>query len=615
MYRRNTILAFGGALLATLVTAAVPLVERQVIDNVVVTHRHSITPYLIMLLVSGVVIFGAAFLRRSFGGRLSLDVQYDLRDEVFGTIERLDGARQDALSTGQVVSRAISDVTVIQGLLSYLPMVSGNLVLFIVSLVAMAWLSPLLTLIAVAMGPALFLLGSRARHTVFPATWAAQQQAGEVAGAVEESVAGVRVVKGFGQESRELDRVAAHARVLFALRMRAVRITSRFAAAMQAVPALGQVAVLALGGWLALTDRITLGTFLAFSTYLGALIGPTRTLAGLLTVGQQARASTVRIFEIIDSRPTITDAPDAITLGEARGLVELDGVTFGYQPDRPVLRDVNLRIEPGETIALVGTSGSGKSTISQLLPRFYDPQAGAVRLDGHDVRTLTLRSLRAQLGMVFEDSFLYSDSVRANIGYGRPDATEEQIVAAARAAQADGFIRALPDGYDTVVGEQGLTLSGGQRQRVALARALLTDPTVLILDDATSAVDAGIEARIHATLAEVMRGRTTLLIAHRRSTLHLADRIAVLDAGRIVDLGTEDELAARSPLFRALLAGPGDTLAEQAPPDPAGTTAGIAPGAAAGIEPAVALPPSQQGPSGPAAAVGNRPAEPGSAGG
>ncbi|MCK9897038.1 ABC transporter ATP-binding protein [Frankia sp. AgB32] len=590
VYRRNTVLAFGGALLATLVTAAVPLVERQVIDNVVVTHRHSLTPYLIMLLASGVVIFGAAFLRRFYGGKLSLDVQYDLRDAVFGTIERLDGARQDALSTGQVVSRAISDVTVIQGLLSYLPMVSGNLVLFIVSLVAMAWLSPVLTLIALAMGPALFLLGARARHTVFPATWAAQQQAGEVAGAVEEAVAGVRVVKGFGQEPRELDRVSAHARVLFALRMRAVRITSRFGAAMQAVPALGQVAVLALGGWLALTDRITLGTFLAFSTYLGALIGPTRTLAGLLTVGQQARASTVRIFEIIDSRSTITDPPDAVTLDSARGLVELDGVTFGYQPDRPVLRDVSLRIEPGETVALVGTSGSGKSTISQLLPRFYDPQAGAVRLDGHDVRTLTLRSLRAQLGMVFEDSFLYSDTVRANIGYGRPDATEDQVVAAARAAQADGFIRDLPDGYDTVVGEQGLTLSGGQRQRVALARALLSDPTVLILDDATSAVDAGIEARIHATLAEVMRGRTTLLIAHRRSTLHLADRIAVLDAGRIVDLGTEDELAVRSPLFRALLAGPGDTLADQTPPDPAGTASRTDAAGTAAAVPQAAVP-------------------------
>ncbi|WP_251745702.1 ABC transporter ATP-binding protein [Frankia sp. AiPs1] len=564
VYRRNVILAFGAALFGTLVTAAVPLVERQVIDNVVVTHRHSLTPYLVVLLAAGVAIFAAAFVRRYVGGRLSLDVQYDLRDEVFSTIERLDGARQDQVQTGQVVSRAISDVGAIQGLLSYLPMVAGNLVLFVASLVAMAWLSPLLTLIALAMGPALFLLGLRARTTVFPATWAAQQQAGEVAGAVEEAVAGVRVVKGFGQEDRELGRLAGHARTLFALRMRAVQITSRFGAAMQAVPALGQVAVLALGGWLALTDRITLGTFLAFSTYLGALIGPTRTLAGLLTVGQQAKASTVRIFEIIDSRPVITDAPDATVLGTARGLIELAGVTFGYLPSRPVLRDVDLRIAPGETVALVGTSGSGKSTISQLLPRFYDPQGGTVRLDGHDVRTLTLASLRDQIGMVFEDSFLFSDTVRANISYGRPDATDDQIVEAARASQADGFIRNLPNGYDTVVGEQGLTLSGGQRQRVALARALLTDPRVLLLDDATSAIDARIEAEIHATLREVMRGRTTLLIAHRRSTLRLADRIAVLDAGRIIDVGTEADLVARSPLFRRLLAGPGDTLAENA---------------------------------------------------
>ncbi|MCK9878502.1 ABC transporter ATP-binding protein/permease [Frankia sp. Ag45/Mut15] len=595
VYRRNALLAFGASLVGTLITAAVPLVERSVIDNVVVTHRHALAPYLVVLLASGVLIFVLTFVRRYAGGKLSLDVQYDLRDQVFATIERLDGNRQDQLSTGQVVSRAISDVTAIQGLLSYLPMVSGNVLLFFASMAAMAWLSPLLTLIALAMWPALYFLGIRARHTVFPATWAAQQQAGEVAGAVEEAVAGVRVVKGFGQESRELDRVAGHARLLFALRMRAVRITSRFGAAMQAVPALGQVAVLAFGGWLALTDRITLGTFLAFSTYLGALIGPTRTLAGLLTVGQQAKASTVRIFEIIDSRPTISDAPDARPLeGAARGLVELDDVTFGYQPERPVLQGVSLRVEPGETLALVGTSGSGKSTIAQLLARFYDPQGGAVRLDGHDVRTLTLAGLRGQLGMVFEDSFLYSDSVRANISYGRPDATEEQIVAAARAAQADGFIRELPDGYGTVVGEQGLTLSGGQRQRVALARALLTDPRVLVLDDATSAVDARIEAEIHTALAEVMRGRTTILIAHRRSTLHLADRVAVLDAGRVVDQGSEAELAARCSLFRRLLAGPGDRLAEEpGQPEPE-------PVSEPGSEPAAAALPAQP-PSMPAA--------------
>jgi ATP-binding cassette, subfamily B, bacterial len=556
VYRRAVVVAFGAAVAGTAFAAVTPLIERQVIDNVVAAHRHSLLPYIVALLVAGLARFAFGFVRRYVGGKLALDVQYDLRDEVFGALERLDGARQDQVQTGQVVSRAISDVTMVQGLLSFLPMMTGNLLLFVLSLAVMGWLSPLLTAVAVAVGPALVFIGLRTRATVFPSTWAAQQQAGDIAAIVEESVAGVRVVKGFGQEDRELHRLMDAARVLYALRMRAVRYTSRYMPAMSAVPALGQVGVLALGGWLAMTGRITLGTFLAFSTYLGELVAPTRMLSGLLTVGQQARASVVRILEVIDSRPEIVDRPGALDLGRARGELELDSVTFGYVRSRPVLDGISLSVSPGETLALVGTSGSGKSTVSLLVGRFYEVGGGAVRIDGHDVRDLTLSSLRAQLGFVFEDSFLFSDTVRANISYGRPDATEAQIVAAARAAEADEFIRSLPDGYDTVVGEQGLTLSGGQRQRVALARALITNPPILLLDDATSAVDARIEAEIHATLRRIMKGRATMLVAHRRSTLALADRIAVLDAGRVVDVGTEDELRERCELFRVLLGSP-----------------------------------------------------------
>ncbi len=557
-YRGSVMLAFGASLAGMAVAAGVPLVERLVVDQAVLKHTQPLLPWVLLLIGAGLVRFALSFVRRYVGGRLSLDVQHDLRTEVFGALHRLDGASQDDLNTGQVVSRSISDITLVQGLLSFLPMMVGNLLLFVISLVVMLVLSPLLTLIAIAVGPALWFVAIRSRGRLFPATWAAQQQAGELAGVVEASVTGVRVVKGFGQEERELGRLDTEARTLFGLRLRAVRLTARYNPALQAVPALGQVGVLLLGGWLAAHGRISLGTFLAFSSYVAQLVGPVRMLAALLTVGQQARASVERVFEVIDSTPRVVDAPDAQPLPEGPGRVALEDVAFGYAASQPVLRGLSLEVAPGETLALVGGAGSGKSTISLLLPRFYDVQGGAVRVDGVDVRHTTMASLRARIGVVFEESFLFSDTVAANISYGRPDATFEQVQAAARAAEADAFIRALPAGYDTVVGEQGLTLSGGQRQRVALARALLTDPQILLLDDATSAVDARIEAEIHETLRKLMRGRTTLLVAHRRSTLALADRIAVLEDGRVVDVGTEDELHERCSLFRRLLSGPGE---------------------------------------------------------
>ena len=316
-----------------------------------------------------------------------------------------------------------------------------------------------------------------------------------------------------------------------------------------------------LGGWLAIEGTITLGTFLAFSTYVTQLQAPVRMLTGLLTVGQQARAGVERVFDLLDSTPLVTERPDAADLGAdgpIRAEVTFDDVTFGYLRAEPVLDSFSLRVAPGETVALVGTTGSGKSTVSLLLPRFYDVQSGTIAIDGVDVSRMTLDSLRRQVGVVFEDSFLFSDSIRNNIAYGRPDATDEEVAAAARAAEAERFIAELPTGYDTVVGERGLTLSGGQRQRMALARALLTDPAILVLDDATSAVDSRTEHEIHETLRHVAAGRTTILVAHRRSSLGLADRIAVVDGGRVVDVGTHDELEERCRLFRLLLSGPGE---------------------------------------------------------
>ena len=411
-HRRNLEIALGGALVGSAAQAVVPLVERQIVDNVILHHRSPLAPWLALLVGLGIVTFGAAYLRRYRGGRVALDVQYDLRNAMYEHLHELDFAQHDQMPTGQLVGRANSDSSLVQGLLSFFPIMSGNILLLVVSLAIMLVLSPLLALVSLVVTPTVLIVAYRMRTQMFPATWDGQQKEGDIAQIVDEDVSGVRVVKAFGQEQRELDRIVTASKTLYGSHLRAVRLQARYQPLLQAIPTLGQVAVLAFGGWLALDHRITIGTFLAFSTYLAQLVAPARMLAGILTTAQQARAGIERIFELLDLKPAITDEPAAEELPPLTGEINFDHVRFTYADGGQALADFDLHIEPGETVALVGPSGSGKSTVLSLVSRFYDVSGGAVCLDGHDVRHVTRTSLRRQVGVVFDDSFLFSASVR-----------------------------------------------------------------------------------------------------------------------------------------------------------------------------------------------------------
>ena len=561
-HRWRIAIAVAASVIGQVVVALTPVIVKTIVDDTLVEPNRAIEPLLALLVGAAVVAFVLAVTRRALGGRVAIDVSYDLRTAVYDRLQRLDFATHDRMDTGQVVSRASSDVGMMLAILSIVPILLGNVVLLVVSLIVMTVLSPALTLIALLMVPLLLVTGLKMRNAVFPATWDAQQRAGEVAGVVDEAVTGVRVVKGFGQEERELRHLAGTAEGLYKSRTRLVRIQALYTPTLSSIPVLGQVAVLFFGGWLAMEGHISLGTFLAFSSYLIQMVSPVRMLATALAITQQARAGAERLLDILDTPSNIVDAPDAVTLGAVRSEIRFADVHFHHdEGGRDVLDGFDLTVRAGETVALVGASGSGKSTAAMLLPRFYDVSSGVITVDGVDVRQATVHSLRRQIAVAFEEVFLFSMSVRDNIAYGRPDATEDEIVAAARLAQADGFIRRLPDGYATIVGERGLTLSGGQRQRIALARSLLIDPSVMVLDDATSSIDAETEELIHGALRTItsddrVHGRTTILIAHRQSTLRLADRIVVLEHGRVVDDGTYDELVANSATFRDLFLGP-----------------------------------------------------------
>ena len=563
VHRSNVLISFVAAVLGSLGQAVVPLVARRIVDDVIGRDGARLWPWLLLLVAIAGLVLVFAYLRRYRGGLVGIAVQYDLRNRIHDHLLTLDEQSLSHLSTGQIVARANSDTALVQGLLNFLPLVTGNLLMMLVSLAIMFVLSPLLALVGLVIAPALFAVSYRMRLKVFPATWDGQQREGEVAEVVDEDVNGVRVVKAFGQEQRELRRMVAIVQTLYGVRMRATRLQARYQPLLESIPVLAQVAVLALGGWMALHGRISIGTFLAFSTYVGQFVAPARQLAGVLTVGQQARAGVERIFQLLDLRPGIADERGAIELPEVRGEIELRGVRFAYE-DEPTLDGLDLHLRAGERVALVGPSGSGKSTVTRLVHRLVDPDEGQVLVDGHDVRRVTLHSLRSQVGAAFEESFLFSDTIAANIAFGRPEAAREEIEEAARVAGAHEFVLELAEGYDTRVGERGLSLSGGQRQRIALARAILSDPRILVLDDATSAVDPSVEQAILAALRDSSLGTTVLVVAYRMATIALADDVVYLEHGRVVDHGTHQELLGRCAGYARLVTAYAREAAERA---------------------------------------------------
>jgi ABC-type multidrug transport system fused ATPase/permease subunit len=507
---------------------------------------------LAILLVGAVrAVFMAG--RRLISGRQALGVEYDMRDEIYAKLLRLSFGFYDRHQTGQLMSRATVDLQSVRFFLGYglifffqhvLTIVGVTIVLFIVE-----WK---LALAATGFTPVLVFLAYRYSQVSHPVLRDVQQRMADVATVAEENIVGVHVVKSFAQERNESAKFADRTEGVFRRSIDANRQRAVYVPLLSFLPLIAQATVLLYGGHMVATGALALDSFFAFNVLVLMLVLPLRMLGMWIGQAQRATASGERIFEVIDEAEDVRDAPNADELPPGAGQVVFERAGFGYAPGRAVLEEIDLEIEPGRTIALIGHTGSGKTTLASLVPRFYDVTEGRVTIDGADVRNVTLRSLRRAIGIVAQDPFLFSASVRENITFGAPEATDEDVVRAARLAQAHEFIEELRDGYDTVIGERGITLSGGQRQRIAIARALILDPRVLILDDATASVDATTEARIRLGLREAMKGRTTLIVAHRLSTIALADELVVLDGGRIVARGTQEELLEGSPLFREI---------------------------------------------------------------
>jgi ABC-type multidrug transport system fused ATPase/permease subunit len=491
--------------------------------------------------------------RRLISGRQALGVEFDMRNALYAKLQRLSFRFYDSHQTGQLMSRATVDLQSVRFFLGYGLIFFFQHVLTIVGVtVVMFVLDWQLALAATAVTPLIVVVAYRYSSVSHPVLRDVQQKMADVATVAEESIVGVHVVKSFAQEPMRSDEFGRRSEAVFGRSVDANRQRATYVPLLSFLPLLAQAIVLLLGGRMVVNGSLSLGGFITFNVLVVMLVMPLRMLGMWIGQAQRATASGERIFEIMDEQEHVSDRPGAVELPPGDGRVRFESVSFGYDAARPVVEGIDLELEPGKTVALIGHTGSGKTTLASLVPRFYDVTEGRITVDDVDVRDAQVVSLRREIGIVAQDPFLFSATVRENIAFGEPEATDEEVRAAARLAQADEFIEALPEGYDTVIGERGITLSGGQRQRIAIARALLVDPRILILDDATASVDATTEARIRLGFRQAMAGRTTIIIAHRLSTLALADELVVLDRGRIAARGTHEELLERSPVYREI---------------------------------------------------------------
>jgi ABC-type multidrug transport system fused ATPase/permease subunit len=550
-YRRVLVLTGVLAVVSQILSLTVPWLVGRIVDDAVTNHDHE----RLWVLVSVMVAIGCAkavvmVARRLLAGNLSLDVEYDLRTGLYRHLLSLEQTYHDDHQTGQLLSRATSDVTAIRTFLGYgLIFITQYLALIVAVIALLIYTDPLLALASFVLAPVMIWSSARYSRRSFPVLRDVQQRVADVTTQAEEAIVGVRVVKAFAQEDREVDRFRDRSEAVFHRQVDATRLQATFQPLLDLVPQLGVAIVLLVGGIAVANGTLTIGGFFQFYLYLALLVMPLRMIGMWVGQVQRAVASGTRVFELLDEEPKITAPEHPTALPAGGGELRFEDVRFGYDTERLILDGVDLDIPAGRTLALIGRTGSGKSTLAALVPRLYDVQGGRVLVDGVDVRELDPGALRRTIATVSQDTFLFSASVRDNIAFARPDASDAEVEQAARRAQAHDFIAALPEGYATTIGERGLTLSGGQRQRVSIARALLADPRILILDDATAAVDATTEARIRLALREAMAGRTTLIIAHRLSTLSLADEIAVLEDGRVAARGTHDELIGTSAVY------------------------------------------------------------------